>query len=164
MRVDLQTDLLFLLRDFDADGSESRRGGRHHPGDKVRYSADTFTAVWEWHAQKGEAAVMTLIRALCNLFNVPVKQLNFSSTESYFISCSHQKSFQLELQHTQQHVCSEWQLCSTAGAVWIRGSWDGAPLPEKRFRQVLQRPGTQQAHPVHSRLCVVSSAKPLTLS
>lgn len=50
---------------------------------------------------------MTLIRARCNLFNVPVKQLNFSSTESYFISCSHQKSFQLELQHTQQHVYSD---------------------------------------------------------
>ena len=49
-------------------------------------------------------------------------------------------------------------LCT--GAVWIRGSRDGGSLPEERLRQVLQRPGTQQARPLHSRLCVVSSAKP----
>ena len=34
---------------------------------------------------------MTPIKALCNLFTVPVKQLNFSLTEIYFISCSDQK-------------------------------------------------------------------------
>lgn len=50
-------------------------------------------------------------------------------------------------------------LCRTTGAVWIRGSRDGGSLPEERLKQVLQRSGTQQAHPLHGGLCVVSSDK-----
>lgn len=45
-----------------------------------------------------------------------------------------------------------------AGAVWSGWSGDGCSLPEEGLQQVPQRPGTQQAHPHHGRLCLVSSS------
>lgn len=45
-----------------------------------------------------------------------------------------------------------------AGAVWSGWSGDGCSLPEEGLQQVPQRPGTQQAHPHHGRLCLVGSS------
>lgn len=52
-----------------------------------------------------------------------------------------------------------WVLwCSATGTVWVGRSGDGGSFPEERLRQVLQRPGTQQARPLHGRLRLVSPA------